>query len=257
MNSCLYVGSVRHRRFAPRPNRFHYRLFMAFIDLAELPHAFDSLWLWSARHAAPARFRRADYYGDPSRPLDVCVRELVEQHVGVRPEGPIRLLTHLRYFGHNFNPVSFYYVYDASGARVDYVVAEITNTPWRQRHTYVLPTDAGERRVAGHGGDVWRWQFDKDFHVSPFLPMDMHYDWRFCAPAEALYVHMQTRHAGQLMLDATLNLRRRALTRTSALGALLRFPLMTLKVSALIYWQALKLALRRTPFFAHPGSLSR
>lgn len=252
MNSCLYVGSVRHRRFAPVENAFRYRLFMAYLDLDELPAVFDRYWFWSARRASLAWFRRADYYGDPSRPLDLCIRDLVQERTGTRPTGPIRLLTHLRYFGHNFNPVSFYYVYDAAGERLECIVAEITNTPWKERHAYVLPTGDGAAFNNPHGQQMLRWRFDKSFHVSPFLPLDMQYDWRMSAPAEVLYVHMQTRREGTLLLDATLDLRRRRFSSSALRRALLTFPLVTVKVVALIYWQALRLWLRRVPFFAHP-----
>ena len=247
--SCLYAGHISHRRFGPRRNAFRYRLFMAYIDLAELPRVFDGRWFWSARRPAPVWFRRADYLGDPAVPLDAAVRDLVERRLGHRPDGPIRLLTHLRYFGYNFNPVSFYYVHDRSGERLETVVAEITNTPWDERHAYVLPVAGAARE----GAQVLRWQFDKAFHVSPFLPMDMRYDWRFTAPGETLGVHMENWRDGASQFDATLTLGRRPLTGAALARALLAVPFVTLKVSALIYWQALVLLLKRTPFFTHPG----
>ena len=105
--SALYEGRVRHRRFDPVEHEFEYRIFMAYLDLAELPQILDPLPLWSARRAAPARFRRDDHLGDPSRPLADCVRDLVADERGQRPVGPVRTLTNLRYFGHCFNPVNF------------------------------------------------------------------------------------------------------------------------------------------------------
>jgi DUF1365 family protein len=252
MNSCLYVGHIRHRRFAPRRNDFRYRIFLCCIDLAELPGLFDRRWLWSARRPAPAWFRRADFHGDPSIPLDQAVRDTVERETGQRPSGPIRLLAHLRYFGWNFNPVSFYYVYDQAGERLETVVAEITNTPWDERHAYVLQVRHAEQA----GARVHRWQFDKAFHVSPFLPMDMRYDWRFSEPGDTLAVHMENSRDGGVVFDATLTLRREPLTAASLARALAWFPLMTVQVSALIYWQALKLLLKRTPFFTHPRKLA-
>ena len=177
--------------------------------------------------------------------------ELVKTRTGRLPTGPIRLLTHLRYFGYCFNPVSFYYCFDAADTRVETVVAEITNTPWAERHAYVLPiTDA-----ARSGARAWEFEFDKQFHVSPFLPMDMRYRWRLAAPGDTLDVHMQNLRAGAIDFDATLHLRRVPITHGSLARALAVFPLITLKVSALIYWQALTLWLRRTPFFAHPEKL--
>ncbi len=248
MRSCLYTGWIRHRRFTPRAHAFRYRIYLTYLDLAELPSVFDRFWLWSARRRALASFRRSDYHGDPSQPLSDAVRDLVLTRTGKRPTGPIRLLTHLRYFGYCFNPVSFYYCFDAADSRVETVVAEITNTPWGERHAYVLPiADA-----VCSGARTWEFEFDKQFHVSPFLPMDMRYHWRLSAPAETLDVHMQNSRAGAIDFDATLHLRRVPITHGSLARALAMFPLITLKVSALIYWQALALWVRRTPFFAHP-----
>jgi len=242
MNSCLYTGTLRHRRFAPRPRAFRYRLFMAWLDLAELDEVFRDRWFWSVRRPALAWFRRGDYLGDPAVPLDQAVRDLVSRETGVRPAGPIRLLTHLRMFGHCFNPVSFYYCYDAAGAKVETIVAEITNTPWNERHAYVLPAAEGELRF----------RFGKAFHVSPFLPMALQYDWRFSEPGDRLAVHMRNLDGGVKVFDATLDLERREIGATTLAGALARFPLMTLQVVAAIYWQAFRLWTRRTPFHAHP-----
>ena len=162
-----------------------------------------------------------------------------------RPAGPIRLLTHLRYFGHCFNPVSFYYCFDAADQRVETIVAEITNTPWAERHSYVL--DASQS-----GGPIKRFAFDKDFHVSPFMPMDMQYDWRFNEPARHLFVHLQNFREGEAVFDATLSMKVRPLTAAALVGLLLGFPFMTVKVVAAIHWQALKLWLKRTPVYDHP-----
>jgi DUF1365 family protein len=213
---------------------------------------FDRFWLWSARRPALAWFRRADFHGDPQRPLDAAVRDRVEAQTGQRPRGPIRLLTHLRYFGHNFNPVSFYYVFDERDEQLEFVVAEITNTPWDERHAYVLRLADAERA----GAQGFRWQFDKVFHVSPFLPMDMRYDWRFTAPESQLGVHMENWRQGAIEFDATLTLRRVPIGSGSLARALLAFPFITAQVSALIYWHALRLLLKRTPFFTHPKKLA-
>lgn len=251
-HSALYTGWVQHRRFGPARNAFRYRLFMSYIDLAELPGLFDGRWLWSARRPALAWFRRADFLGPSDVPLDTAVRDLVAARTGTRPTGPIRVLTHLRYFGYSFNPVSFYYVFDAADSRVETIVAEITNTPWKERHAYVLPVAS----AASTTPRAWTFEFGKAFHVSPFMPMDMHYKWTFGVPAEGLHVHMEN-HAtssvgGPAAFDATLNLRREPMTAGALARALVSFPFMTLRVSALIYWQALKLILKRTPFHVHP-----
>lgn len=252
MHSSLYHGHIRHRRFAPRPNDFRYRIYFCYLDLAELPALFDRFWLWSARRPALAWFRRADYLGDAQVPLDQAVRDRVQQELGVRPKGPIRLLTHLRQFGWISNPVSFYYVFDVAGERLESIVAEITNTPWRERHSYVLPLDRSEPV----GAQVRRWALNKAFHVSPFMPMDMQYDWRFTAPEDRLHVHMENWRDGARQFDATLTLRREPLTGLNLARALASYPVMTLKVSAMIYWQALKLWWRSTPFHTHPVKLA-
>jgi hypothetical protein len=246
-NSCLYVGQVRHRRFGAVENDFAYSLFMAYIDLAELPELFRRRWFWSSRRPALARFRRDDHVGPSDRPLDTVVRDLVEERTGSRPAGPIRLLTHLRYFGHCFNPVSFYYCFDASGTRVDTIVAEVNNTPWGERHCYVLPAADARRK-----GPVQEFAFGKAFHVSPFLPMDMDYAWRFRDPGERLTVHMQNIENAERRFDATLTLDRRPMTAAAMAGVLLRFPVMTLKVITLIHVQALRLWLKGARFHPHP-----
>lgn len=248
MKSALYFGWIQHRRFGPARNAFRYPLFMTWLDLAELPRVFDGRWFWSSRRPAPVWFRRKDYLPDESVPLDTAVRDLVQLRTGARPRGPIRLLTHLRFFGYSFNPVSFYYVFDESDTRVETIVAEITNTPWKERHAYVLPVNAATRATAR----AWRFEFAKQFHVSPFMPMDLRHDWCFGVPGKGLHVHMENVAAGGPVFDATLNLRRREISAASLAVALLRFPLSSLRVTTLIYWQALKLLLKRAPFFVHP-----
>jgi DUF1365 family protein len=220
---------------------------MAYLDLAELPEVFDRFWFWSARRAAPAWFKRSDYHGAADVDLATAVRDTVAAQVGVRPSGPIRLLTHLRYFGYAFNPVSFYYCFDAADQRVETIVAEITNTPWNERHAYVLPIS----RATAHGA-AQRFHFDKQFHVSPFWAMDMQYAWSFNDPAEKLLVHMENWRAQDRVFDATLTLDRKEISSTSLARSLVRYPMMTASVVSSIYWQALRLWMKRTPFFSHP-----
>ena len=227
---------------------FQYRLFFMFLDLAELPTLFDIHPLWSYERFNIACFCRRDHFGDPKIPLDQAVANLVEDRLGRRPNGPIRLLTHLRYFGYCFNPASFFYCYDAADTEVETLVVENHNTPWGERHCYVLGAEQDE-----HPLKYWRrHQFAKAFHVSPFIDMDIRYDWRFRLPDDSIRVHMIDYEIGEKLFDASLTLQRRPINRQALTRVLLRYPLMTVKVISLIYWQALRLLLKRTPVFTHP-----
>lgn len=251
MNSFMLEGTLRHRRFVSPERAFSYSLFMVCLDLAELETVFAARWFWSTGAPNVAWFRRADHYGDPAVPLDISIRDLVEERTGARPNGPIQLLTHLRYFGYGFNPVSFYYCFARDGLTVETIVAEVANTPWNERHMYVLP----ESENLGQASTK-RYDFKKAFHVSPFFGMDMRYAWRFGAPptrtGEPLWVHMENQERGVRVFDATLALVRRPLTAIVMARALALHPLMTAEVVGSIYWQALQLWTRRAPFFSHP-----
>jgi uncharacterized protein len=268
--SAVYEGWVRHRRFEPVEHAFRYRLFLMYLDLGELPEVLDPFPLFSARRPAPARFRRADFLGDPARPLAECAREAVAASSGERPAGPVRLLTGLRYFGHSFNPVSFYYCFDPAGERVEAVVADVQNIPWGERRPYVLAR--GERR-----GTVLGDELDKTLHVSPLMGMDQTYSFRASEPGERLAVHIESRpregdcpcetvrdrdiggfprsrrtRQAPKTFDATLSLRRRELSRGTLAGLLARYPAASLQVVAKIYAQSLRLKLKGARYFPHP-----
>jgi uncharacterized protein len=247
MESALYVGWVRHRRHFPGQHAFRYRLFLLWLDLDELERVFAGRWLWSTGRINLAWWRRADYLGDPARPLADAVRDEVARQTGARPAGPIRLLTHPRYFGFGFNPVTLYYCYAADGQDLEAVVAEVTNTPWLERHVYVLSM----ARNLG-STDKPSFRLAKAFHVSPFLSMNLEYAWHLTRPGHRLLVHMEDLDAGRRVFDATLALQRRPLTGPQLAWALLRFPFMTGQVLFGIYWQALRLWIKGTPLFDHP-----
>jgi DUF1365 family protein len=267
--SAVYEGWIRHRRFEPVEHSFRYPLFLMYLDLEELPEVLDPYPLFSARHAAPARFRRGDFMGDPERPLDECARDAVEAATGKRPAGPVRLLAGLRYFGHSFNPVSFYYCFDSAAERVDAVVADVQNIPWGERHPYVLAR--GERR-----GTVLSEELEKTFHVSPLMGMDQTYSFRAAEPGDRLVAHIESRPRADResvldldmrgrrqirpprTFDATLSLRRRELSRRTLAGLLARYPVMSLQVVAKIYAQSLRLKLKGARYHPHPeGSRPR
>jgi len=236
----------------PVVHEFEYRMFMMYLDLAELPDVFRGRWLWSARRPALARFRREDHLGDPAVSLDRAVRDLVFEETGTRPAGPVRLLTQLSYFGYVFNPVSFYYCFSIDDTKLETIVAEVNNTPWGERHCYVLPQGMN-RGSAGHH----RYFPAKEMHVSPFMQMDVDYDWRFKPPSEALTVHMETARRGEKIFDATMALERKELNPGSLARVLTAFPFMTLKIILAIHWQALKLWLKGATVYDHPGKNRR
>lgn len=246
-SSAIFEGTVRHRRFGPVPHEFTFPLFMLYLDLAELETAAVAP-LFRVERAAPLSFRRADHAGDASVPLDTTIRNLVERESGARPRGPIRLLTHARTFGHVFNPVSFYYCFDESGLRVESVVGEVTNTPWRERHLYVGHPASDTATGAAH-----RWQFQKALHVSPFMGMDQVYDWHFTDPGDGLSVHMDVVEAGAPRLDATMVMRRRPLTASALASALIRYPLLTLRVVAGIHIHAFRVWRKGNPYYPKPS----
>lgn len=247
MHSALYEGKVRHRRLTPVPHEFDYTMFMVYLDLAETDEIFRGRLFWSASRRAPARFRREDHLGDPARPLDECVRELVAEKTGRRPEGAVRLLTHLAYYGWCFNPVSFYYCFGRDGA-LEAVVAEVSNTPWLERHCYVL-----DRRASLTKGESLSWRAPKLLHVSPFMAMEQEYLWALRAPDERLAIHMENREGGRKIFDATMMMERVEITGRSLFSALARWPFMTLFVVGGIHWQAFKLWRKGVPVIDHPN----
>ncbi len=243
MKSCIYSGLVKHSRFIPNQHTFSYRLFMMYLDLDELPTLFQRFWLWSHKRSNIAWFDRTQHTGHKTCDLDISIRQLVDQETGIYPTGPIRLLTHLKYFGYGFNPVSFYYCFDDDGIRLNTIVAEINNTPWNEQFCYVLPIRDTSQHFA----------FDKKFHVSPFNSMKQQYDWRLSSPEEYLTVDMNVYQDNLLHFYAGINLQRQEINSASLARVLIQFPLMTVKIIVSIYYQALKLWLKRTPFHKHPG----
>ena len=239
-DSFVYEGSVTHRRRTPVDHAFSYPVCMLYLDLDELPGALAQHPLWSWRRPAPGRIRRADLFGDPAVPVSDAVRDEVERQTGERPAGPIRLLTTPRTYGHAFNPVSFYYCFGADGEHVEAVLAEVTNTPWGERHAYVMdPTGGGSEKL---------------FHVSPFMGMDHRYTWRLTPPGEAIAITIASDREGARVFDAGLRLARTPLDRAALTRVLVRHPAAGLVTLARIYAQALRLKLKGAPYFPHPDA---
>jgi DUF1365 family protein len=237
MDSAIYQGRVVHQRNSPKHHQFDYELFMMYVDLDELPHLFTKHTLWNVDKPALANFKRADHYGDPKVDLATSIRQLIKESTSSNVEGPIRLLTHFRYFGYTFNPLSLYYCYDKSGTEVTHVVAEVSNTPWNERHCYVLEGESKQ-------GTFVTKDHDKCFHVSPFMDLNMSYHWEISIPTENLSVRIENYRDNEVLFHAALDLKRHEITQKTLMQTLLNFPLMSYKVTAAIYIQALRLWLK-------------
>ncbi len=256
-HSALYVGSVWHRRLKPRQHEFTYQVYMAYLDLAELEASLQQSRFWGEHKASrfssrvwpPVQFRREDYFRDFDLPLDAAIRQWVGEKTGQRPTGPIRMLANLRCWGFLINPIVCYYLFDESGSQLQYLIAEVTNTPWRERVQYLLAADeAGQFKAV---------EFDKTLHVSPFHGMDMHYCWHSSVPGQALDIRIDNQQNDETVFNAQLTLQRLALTPANQRAVFWRHPWMTAKVGLAIYWQALKLFLKRVPLVPHPKSYAR
>lgn len=238
-----------HRRLAPTANAFRRRMFMLYLDLDEVAGAPGGSITWPARRLPVMRWRRADHPGDPARPLASWVRDLVAERTGHRPVGPVRLLTHPRHAGIVFNPISVYYCLAAEGGSAEWAVLEVTSTPWQERTHYVL-----DLRQPGR---VHRGRFAKAMHVSPFLPMDLDYEWRLTEPGATVAVAVDVLDGDHVVLETVLGMRRVTLSR-AALGRLvLSHPPMPLTVLGGIYWQALRLWRKRVPYHRRPQQRSQ
>jgi DUF1365 family protein len=237
LNSAIYTGQVRHRRFSVAEHRFSYSLFMLALDLNELATVFKQSWLLSRRWFSPLRFVESDYVQGEQTSVKARLQSKV-QNLGGNWDGTKAIMVvQCRCFGLYFSPINFYFCYNQSDECI-YMLAEVSNTPWNQRHYYLI--DLLAEQVT-----------DKAFHVSPFMNMDMQYHWRINPPNKHLLVHVENRRQDKLF-DATLTLTKQALSPRQLLITLCKTPVMTLKIVAAIYWQALTLFYKKVPFIHHP-----
>lgn len=239
--AAIYTGTVGHRRFGPAAREFTPSLFLAYLDVDALPGSLDAIPAWSARRPAPVHFRRQDFFDGGPQPLGDAVRDLVQERLGWRPRGPVTLLAHLRTLGWLFNPLSVYYCWAPGDDDLDAIVLEVTNTPWGERHWYVFDARGG----------VVTATTQKAMYVSPFLPMNLDYQITWTDPGAELRLRIEAERGGVKVFEADMVLTRAALDRTHGLTALLRYPLMTLRVSAAIYREALRLLARRFRVYRH------
>ena len=245
----LYTGIVKHRRFTPFKREFSYPVFMLYLDINDLDSVMKKSFFWNIDKAAVVSFNRKDFHNINTMSLDQAVRDTVQKKAGVRPDGKIRMLAHLRYFGYCFNPVTFYYCFDRNDNEVEFILAEVTNTPWKERYSYVLQASQGDKEK------VIKSKMKKELHVSPFWDMDHIYDWVFSSPAEKLNVFMENYKDGEKVFDASLNMKRDILNRASLFSSIFKFPFMTIKVVFWIHLQAFFLWLRGATFYTHPSKI--
>lgn len=246
----IYTGSISHRRFTPFDHFFTYPIFMAYFDVAKVESMLKKSWFWNTNKPSIVSFYRRDYHGDEEQTLDSAVRLTVKKEIGKDITGPIRLLTHLRYYGYCFNPVSFYYCFNEQDDDVELVMAEVTNTPWQERHVYMISD-----RLNGEGNLTSK--IKKEFHVSPFWGMNHDYEWMFTQPGENLLVNMKNFKDGEKVFDATLSMHRKKMTVKNLMRKSLRFPFLTAMVVWRIHWNAAKLWLKGAQFYTHPNKLKQ
>jgi DUF1365 family protein len=248
MNTAFYVGQLSHARLTPKPHRFSYQVFMPFVDVDAVETLTDNIPLWSRKRLAPARFVRSDFIGPQDMPISDAVKARILEATGSVFSGRVFLLANWRYFGLQNNPIACYFCFEARSERLDYIVAEVTNTPWGERHSYVLPvTDSAQ---------PFQTEFTKELHVSPFHGMDQRYRWFSTTPSESLSIKLTNIEEDKRVFHAVLQLRRVPISARAGLSLLAKFPLETAKVTLGIYWQALVLLLRRVPLYSHPKNNS-
>lgn len=270
--SCIYEGVVSHQRHQPRRHGFSYKVAMLYLDLSEIDRVFAKSRFWGYSRWSPAAFRREKYFGNPDVALEKCVKAKVYAELGFLPSGSVRLLTNLSYFGYLTNPISCYYCFEQTSdgsEELSALLLDVTNTPWDESHAYVLDLRPGEKECKQLAAK----HFAKALHVSPFMPMGMVYAWQGSIPDKDLHyrisnyklkgqVHSDDPANFKQLLDAdqtrpffvaSVNFKRKALTARSMRHMLLRYPFMTLQVTVGIYWQALRLFIKRVGLFKHPG----
>jgi uncharacterized protein len=240
IDSGLFVGTLRHRRMTPVPHAFTYPLFMALLDIDRLPELMRVSRLTSYNRWNWATFDDRDHLGDPARPMRDRLTEDAARHGVDLPDGPVFLLTHLRYLGYCFNPVSFFYCFDAA-ERLQAVLAEVSNTFGGSRSYWLRPAPASR---------TFRSSAAKSLYVSPFMPAELDYTFAFTSPNRALVAHMETVKGGSVCFDATLSLQRRPWSAAEIRRMLSCYPAMTATVIAGIHWQALKLWWKGVPVVA-------
>ena len=248
--SYIYTGTIRHSRFTPFDHFFSYPLFMVYLDLNSFEKMIKKSWIWNVNRSALVSFNRDDYHGNNNIDLDTSVRKTIYKKTGKNIKGPIRLLTHLRYFGFCFNPASFYYCFDETDTKVEFIMVEVTNTPWKERYSYVIKNNSKDKNPNISS------KLNKKLHVSPFWGMDHKYEWLFSEPNKRLLVNMKNFKDKNKVFDANLSMKRIPFSLKNLIKQVARFPFITIVIVFRIHWHAFKLLLKKAPFYIHPDKIN-
>ena len=247
MKSAIYSGSIFHSRKEPFNHEFKYSLYMAYINLKEINNLLPNSFFWGFNKKALISFNRSDYLDRPEKNLIDAVKNLVFERIGKKIKGPIYLLAHLRTLGHCFNPVSFYYCFDKSEKKIDAIIAEVTNTPWKERYSYVIDCENSEKN------NLFKNIQKKELHVSPFFEMNHQYHFSISKPDNLISIKIDNFKKGVKVHEALLSLNKQEFSKKSLIRSLINYPLMTIKVVTAIHWQAIKLWFRGAKFFNNPN----
>lgn len=252
LKSGIYKGLVSHRRFTPKTHSFSYRMFLLAIDLDELPQLTKMGAWFKNNRFAPLNLRSSDYLSHKVQLTKLDVWNKVHSLGGeIKPER-VLFIGQLRCFGLYFSPINMYYCFDAQD-NLQYLLAEVSNTPWNERHYYLIPTRPVDPSCENEKKSVQKLISNKTFHVSPFMDLNMQYQWIIKSPDKRLVLHIQNLDlsSGEKVFDASLNMQRMDFTNANLRNCIVNIPMMTLKTLWGIYWQAMKLFLKGVPYVAH------
>ncbi|KPH62463.1 chromosome partitioning protein ParA [Pseudoalteromonas porphyrae] len=242
MTSAVYIGDIKHRRFAVKSHYFKHPIYMMWVDLID-PESLNNIHKGLGTKGFKAlKFNQADYLNQDENIhetiSDRAFKKIAELGVSDIFEN-VYMLGQLRCFGLYFSPVNFFF-YQSKSGDFTHMVAEVSNTPWNERHYYLVPI---EKKV----------NFKKVFSVSPFMDLDMNYHWNTRFKNDNAMIHIENKKDGTVLFDATLRLKRQSLNNESVSALLKQFPAMTWSIFKGIYVHAFKLFCKRVPFIGHSG----
>lgn len=243
----VYCGELGHKRFMPKAHGFNYSYNSYWLDCDALSSdSLQPVGIKCERFGALS-YRRADYLPGNDN-LSLAVQDKVRQLGGGKPINNVFLLTPLANWGYYFSPITLYYCYD-SEANFCYLLAEVSNTPWNERHYYLQTIN-----LSSSSTDTNLYFHDKAFHVSPFNPIEMQYRWQIPAPGNELFCSITNYKEQQAVFSAWFKLKRFSLNKANRRRILIRHPWQNVQVLCRIYWQALKLYIKGVPVHKHPTS---